>query len=323
MLGLLAGLGAGAVLWFAGPAVAHGAVDARVTGTFTMRARVTVAVNVRGEQPGQRLTRRWTIAPRRCSRNVCRTLVLTRRRAAGRRSRLTLHRVGRGRYAGAGVFFAALACDGRVYRDGARVPYRITLTVTRASKIGGIRFARRLRATYVNAGRTDSTPCSLGPSHDAATYRGRLVAGLPVAPVARFTDQVAANGIATFTDTSTPGRGGGRRGGRIVAWAWDFGDPGSPYGDTSPLQNPAHVYTRPGTYQVLLTVTDAAGLTTTTSLPVIVPPLVPPATVPPAVTPAARTRSSPARRATRRRAPAAARSPGRSPRTGSTAARPR
>jgi hypothetical protein len=41
-------------------------------------------------------------------------------------------------------------------------------------------------------------------------------------------------------------------------WAWDFGD-----GATAAVQNPTHAYTAPGTYNVTLTVTDAADDTAT------------------------------------------------------------
>ena len=43
----------------------------------------------------------------------------------------------------------------------------------------------------------------------------------------------------------------------ITQYAWNYGD-GSPV-DTSPGAQAAHIYTQPGTYQVSLTVTDAAG----------------------------------------------------------------
>lgn len=52
-----------------------------------------------------------------------------------------------------------------------------------------------------------------------------------------------------FTDLST---------GTPVSWAWDFGD-----GNTSAAQNPTHIYTTPGSYNVTLTVTDAQGCTGT------------------------------------------------------------
>ncbi len=45
----------------------------------------------------------------------------------------------------------------------------------------------------------------------------------------------------------------------ITGWSWDFGD-----GDTSTDQNPAHLYTASGSYQVTLTVTDNIGCSGTT-----------------------------------------------------------
>ncbi|HEY2973146.1 MAG TPA: PKD domain-containing protein [Pyrinomonadaceae bacterium] len=55
---------------------------------------------------------------------------------------------------------------------------------------------------------------------------------------------------ARFVDRSTAAVG------RLVSWAWDFGDAG-----TSSEQNPAHEYAAPGSYLVMLTVTDDSGLT--------------------------------------------------------------
>src|SRR5690606_29398094 len=46
----------------------------------------------------------------------------------------------------------------------------------------------------------------------------------------------------------------------ITGWAWDFGD-----GTTSTEPYPRHTFPGPGTYEVTLTVTDAAGGTATTS----------------------------------------------------------
>jgi PKD repeat protein len=54
-------------------------------------------------------------------------------------------------------------------------------------------------------------------------------------------------------------------GGTIAKWHWVFGD-----GDTSNLQNPSHIYTAPGTYTVLLTVTNSIGCTDPYSAPVII-----------------------------------------------------
>ena len=54
-----------------------------------------------------------------------------------------------------------------------------------------------------------------------------------------------------FTDTST---------GSPVEWLWDFGD-----GTTSTLQNPTHSYTVPGDYELTFTITDAQGVSMTTT----------------------------------------------------------
>jgi len=58
----------------------------------------------------------------------------------------------------------------------------------------------------------------------------------------------------TFDDRS-------RADGRIVDWAWDFGD-----GEQSSERNPRHTFPGPGTYPVQLTVTDDQGLSDTSTL---------------------------------------------------------
>jgi PKD domain len=236
-------------------------IDARVVGTFEMLARVTAAVNVRGEQLGERLARTWKIVPRRCQGSVCQLLRLDRERSQGRHSHLTLHRVGRGRYSGRGVFYVALSCLGTVYRYGSRVPYRITLTVRGATMVQGIRFAQRITAMYVNPRRSDATRCPLGPSHDAARYTGRASSPVPSPPAVSFTPiEQGLSATLAFADDSTPGLGAAP----IVGWDWDFGDPGSGTQDSSIAQNPSHTFSAPGKYTVTLTVTDANGLSSTT-----------------------------------------------------------
>ena len=59
----------------------------------------------------------------------------------------------------------------------------------------------------------------------------------------------------TFTDIST---GGG--GTNITNWSWDFGDGVT---DNTGNPNPNHVYTLPGAFDVVLTVTDANGCDST------------------------------------------------------------
>jgi PKD repeat protein len=80
------------------------------------------------------------------------------------------------------------------------------------------------------------------------------------APTAAFTatpTQGQAPLTVNFTDQST--------GGTITNWAWDFGD-----GGTSNVQNPSHIYTHAGTYQVTLTVSGPCGVDTETKLDFVV-----------------------------------------------------
>ena len=69
-------------------------------------------------------------------------------------------------------------------------------------------------------------------------------------PIAAFDAVVPADGSSpmtvTFQDLST--------GAGLTSWSWDFGD-----GSSSRAQNPTHVYTKLGTYDVRLDVTGALG----------------------------------------------------------------
>ena len=69
-------------------------------------------------------------------------------------------------------------------------------------------------------------------------------------PVVAFTANVTSGTaplVVRFTDTST--------GGVPTAWLWDFGD-GI---DSKHATNATHTFTKPGTYNVTLKVTNAAG----------------------------------------------------------------
>ena len=74
-------------------------------------------------------------------------------------------------------------------------------------------------------------------------------------PLANFTfgGVCLPNGSTQFTDQSTPA-------GTIASWSWNFGD-GTPIltGSTAADQNPVHVYTSPGPFNVTLTVTSNNG----------------------------------------------------------------
>lgn len=250
-------------------ALAAGGAEAavgRVTGTFVMTGRVTVAVRVYGERRGQRVRRHWTFTGIGCGRRSCRRLRLRRERSAGLFSTLTLRRTRTGSYTGSGRFFAALTCKGAFYPRGEVVPYTVTLRIRRAVTVQGIHFARQLRATYDNPYRIDRTICPLGPSRDAGRYTGSIPA--PTPPHAAFTATVdGATEATAFSDTSTPGTGGAR----VVFRAWQFGDTASGSADTATGAAPSHRFTAPGVYQVTLTVTDANGLRSATTQTVVAP----------------------------------------------------
>lgn len=80
----------------------------------------------------------------------------------------------------------------------------------------------------------------------------------PVAPVASFSF-VAAGLSVTFSDESTDVNND------ISSYSWDFGD-----GNSSQDASPQHTYADSGSYQVSLTVTDATGLTDTSTQTVAV-----------------------------------------------------
>jgi gliding motility-associated-like protein len=86
----------------------------------------------------------------------------------------------------------------------------------------------------------------------------------PMADVANFSaDSVCIGSTTHFTDHSVS------LSGSITNWNYNFGD-GSP---NSTLQNPTHVYTTPGTYNVTLTTYSNVPCTTTVVKPIIVFPL--------------------------------------------------
>src|SRR5579862_7508883 len=67
-------------------------------------------------------------------------------------------------------------------------------------------------------------------------------------PVSQFTwrpDNPTAGASVQFTDESSNAP---------TSWSWDFGDGGS-----ASVQNPAHVFSRPGAYRVKLTSSNTSG----------------------------------------------------------------
>ena len=188
--------------------VAGGTRQAVISGTFMMRARVTVAVNVRGEHAGERIRRVWVITGTGCGSLGCARLRVRRALGAGREATVWLAARRSGVYEGRGSFFVALRCLGRVDRHGSRVPYTLTLWVTRSVLVGSIPYATVIGARYLNRSRTDMTRCPLGPSHDAGVYTGTLRSALPAPPPATGTTTTTTltgpTGTSPATTTAPP-----------------------------------------------------------------------------------------------------------------------
>lgn len=85
-------------------------------------------------------------------------------------------------------------------------------------------------------------------------------------PTANFTYSEACLGeVVQFTDLSSLNGGS-----EIVNWYWNFDDPVTGVNNTSNLQNPTHVFSGTGTYDVLLFITNQEGCTDSITKPVVV-----------------------------------------------------
>ncbi len=158
----------------AGGAVPVPTSAARLTGTFLLAGRVTVADNVAGEHRGQGVRRTW-IFTANCPAGPCATVTLVRRRVMGT-DRLMLRRTAPGYYVGYASFYRGLRCGSGIYRRGERVPFRITVRITQALVVNGQVLASRINASYRNQVRYNLTPCVAYLGHDAASYHGHVVA---------------------------------------------------------------------------------------------------------------------------------------------------
>ncbi len=145
---------------------------ARLQGTFALSGRITVAVHVKGEHPGQQISRTWTFVPL-CTAGPCSSVELIRGRATGTDT-LTLHETAPGQYSGRGQFYAPLGCAARINPRGEAVPFTIGVRVTAASTSPTGAVATTIAATYTNRSRLNLTRCVALSSHDAAVYQGQL-----------------------------------------------------------------------------------------------------------------------------------------------------
>ncbi len=100
------------------------------------------------------------------------------------------------------------------------------------------------------------------PAGEAASGKEITVSMPQAAPAAAFTSTPGATPLEViFNDSSR---------GPVTGWSWDFGD-----GASSSEQNPAHSFSREGTYLVSLTVTGDGGMNTTTEPVVLTKPAEP------------------------------------------------
>jgi len=88
------------------------------------------------------------------------------------------------------------------------------------------------------------------------------------APVANYTYTSTCNGLnTTFLDASTANGAG-----NVVQWWWDFGDPATGIDNYSNLEDPEHLFSAPGTYQVMHVARNFNNCTDTIVKPVVILP---------------------------------------------------
>jgi PKD repeat protein len=108
--------------------------------------------------------------------------------------------------------------------------------------------------TYTAAGNYTVNLTVANSAASASEVKADYITVNPAAPVANFSANITSGSVplaVLFTDEST--------GDSITAWAWDFENDGV---IDSSEQNPEHVYSLPGIYNVSMTVTSAGGSNT-------------------------------------------------------------
>ena len=113
---------------------------------------------------------------------------------------------------------------------------------------------------YANAG-SYSVSLTITTSDSCFNSETQIVT-IQTAPMANFsfTPNCSVSPIQ-FTDLSLPGGGS-----PIVQWQWDFGDPASGALNTSTLQNPSHLFSAIGAYNVQVTVSAGNGCSSSLAL---------------------------------------------------------
>jgi gliding motility-associated-like protein len=116
---------------------------------------------------------------------------------------------------------------------------------------GTISFLQHPSVTYFNTGQYDIKLVVYNAAGDSDILIKTQYITVNSSPVVAFTGTPLTGCpplSVTFTDLSTPGSGS------ISQWQWDFGD-----GNSSSIQNPAHIYASAGNYNVTLRLTNSFG----------------------------------------------------------------
>jgi len=153
----------------------------------------------------------------------------------------------------------AFSADELAFSSDNRTSHTGTLTAPATATLG---VPLRVRVASDFADIPAPGPCTTPQFSQTEDYALTLVANTS-RPTAAFSPDAptTCSGLVRFTDLSTGGP---------TSWSWDFGD-----GTTSTLQNPTKTYATAGTYQVRLTVSNAAGGNTSAATPIVYNPLVP------------------------------------------------
>ncbi|MEY2917670.1 MAG: hypothetical protein RIS73_1384, partial [Bacteroidota bacterium] len=116
---------------------------------------------------------------------------------------------------------------------------------------GTISFLQNPSVTYFNSGQYTIKLVVYDAAGDSNINIKTQYINVNASPIVAFTG-MPLNGCyplpVNFIDQSTAGNGS------ITQWQWDFGD-----GNSSNLQNPTHIYTGAGNYNVTLRLTNSFG----------------------------------------------------------------
>jgi PKD repeat protein len=118
---------------------------------------------------------------------------------------------------------------------------------------------------YMASG-TYNVTLNVTDTNGCTNYATKILTILAIPGAAfNYTFPACVQSAISFTDLSQTNGGGA-----IVSWQWNFGDTTSGTGNTSTLQNPVHIFNIPGTYQVMLTVLNATGCSSSITMSITV-----------------------------------------------------